>query len=125
MGEWDPQELRRIGAATELHIASYRGDGSLRPSIPIWHASLGDALYVRSAHGPENGWFRRAVASGSGRVSAGGVEKDVTFEIADADIRTALDAALHGKYDGYGPGPIGAITGADVLQTTLRLMPRD
>jgi len=125
MGTWKNDELRAVDAATELLITSARADGTLRPFIPIWHTSVGDALYVRSAHGPGNGWFRRALASGAGRIRAGGVERDVTFEVADPAIRADLDAALHAKYDRYGPGPVGAITGDDVLETTLRVMPRD
>jgi hypothetical protein len=125
MTTWTQTELSKIGGATELRIASERSDGSVRPFATIWHATLDGELYVRSAHGPENGWFRRAVQSGLGRISAGGVEKDVTFTLADPAIRASLDAALHAKYDRYGPGPVGAITGPDVLETTLRVMPRD
>lgn len=125
MTDWNPKDLAAIDADDELRIASERPDGSMRPAIPIWHAALGDALYVRSARGPENGWFRRAKASGLGRVSAGGVTIDVTFEPADPGVRAALDAALHAKYDRYGPAPVGAVTGDDVLETTLRIMPRD
>lgn len=123
MTAWDADELRRVGEATELRISSRRPDGSLTNPIPIWHAALGDALYIRSARGPENGWFRRAKRAGAGRISAGGVEKDVAFELADPAVRNALDAALHAKYDRYGRGPVGAITGDDVLETTLRVTP--
>lgn len=125
MGTWTEAELRRIDAATELRVASRRPDGSLRPYTTIWHTTLGDTLYIRSAHGPENGWFRRAVRAGTGRISAGGVEKDVTFELADTEVRADLDTALHRKYDQFGPGPVGAITGSDVLETTLRVLPRE
>jgi len=124
MSSWTDDEIRRVGGANELKIASERPDGTMRPLIPIWHATLGDALYVRSAHGPENGWFRRARQAGLGRISAGGVTKDVTFQLADPTIREELDAALHAKYDRFGPGPVGAITGPDVLETTLLVMPR-
>ena len=123
MAAWDESELRRVGAATELRISSRRPDGTLRPAVTIWHAAVGDALYIRSAHGPENGWFRRALRSGTGRVTAGGVEKDVTFELADEAVAPAVDAALHAKYDRYGPGPVGAITGPDAAATTLLVMP--
>ncbi|MCU1480415.1 MAG: hypothetical protein JWQ19_1201 [Subtercola sp.] len=124
MAPWTTNELRQIDAATELRVASQRPDGSLRPYATIWHTTLGDALFIRSAHGPDNGWFRRALASGTGRISAGSVEKGVTFELADPSVRAELDAALHAKYDRFGPGPIAAITGDDVLETTLRVMPR-
>ncbi|WP_425567652.1 hypothetical protein [Salinactinospora qingdaonensis] len=40
-------------------------------------------------------------------------------------MRGDVDAAYHEKYDRYGPGPVGAVTGPDVLETTLRFMPRD
>jgi hypothetical protein len=124
MSEWTPSELSRIGSATELRIASLRSVGSLRPFVTIWHATLDGELYIRSAHGPGNGWFRRAVQSGAGRISAGGVEKNVIFTPADPAVREGLDAALHVKYDRYGPGPVGAITGSDVLETTLLVSPR-
>ncbi len=123
MTAWDEAELRRIGAATELRISSRRPDGSLRPAVTIWHAAVGDALYIRSAHGPENGWFRRAVRSGTGRVTAGGVSKDVTFELADEAVAPAVDAALHTKYDRYGAAYVRPITGADAASTTLVVMP--
>lgn len=124
MSAWTGNELSRIGGATELRIASQRTDGTLRPFVTIWHATLDGELYIRSAHGPDNGWFRRAVQSGAGRISAGGVEKDVTFTPAEPAVREALDDALHVKYDRYGPGPVGAITGSDVLETTLLVAPR-
>jgi len=122
---WTTDELASINKASELRIASHRPDGSLRPFIPIWHSALDGALYVRSAHGPENGWFRRALASGTGRITAGGVEKDVTFELAEPGIQSDLDRALHAKYDRYGPGPVAAITGSDVLETTLKVTPTE
>lgn len=120
---WTEDELRRIDAATELRITSQRPDGTLRPYTTIWHVVVGDALYVRSAHGPQNGWFRRARRAGAGRIDAGGVEKAVAFELADPSVREGVDAALHAKYDRYGHGPVGAITGDDVLETTLRVLP--
>lgn len=125
METWTDDELRRLGGADELRVASQRPDGTMRPFTTIWHTTLGENLYIRSAHGPENGWFRRARQAGVGRISSGGVEKDVTFELADPGVREALDAALHAKYDRFGPGPVGAITGDDVLETTLKVTPRD
>jgi hypothetical protein len=125
LATWTDTELKRIDGATELRVSSRRPDGTLRPFIPIWHTAVGEVLYIRSAAGPENGWFRRALRSGAGRIEAGGVTKDVTFELADPSVREAIDAALHAKYDRFGPGPVGAITGDDVLETTLRVLPAD
>ena len=79
MTNWTNEELTRIGDAEELRIASLRGDGTLRPFVTIWVVRVDDNLYVRSAYGADNPWFRRAKASGSGRIRAGGIERDVTF----------------------------------------------
>jgi hypothetical protein len=125
MTTWIQDELRKIDGATELRVATQRTDGTLRPYVTIWHTTVGDALFIRSAHGPENGWFRRALQAGIGRIDAGGVSKAVTFELASPAVRSDLDTALHNKYDRYGPGPVGAITGDDVLETTLKVLPTE
>jgi hypothetical protein len=125
---WTDDELRRVGAATELQIATYRDDGSLRPYVTIWTVQAGDHLYVRSAYGADNPWFRRATASGSGRIRAGGIERDVTFTPAgelDAATQAAVDAAYHAKYDSYGPQIVGTVTGPHAAPVTLRLVPQD
>ena len=122
---WTEDELRRIGDADELKVASYRRDGSLRPYVIIWVVQVGDDVVVRSAYGPDNGWFRRAKASGRGRIRAGGVERDVEFADAAPDAHTAIDAAYHAKYDRYGPRIVGTVVGPDVIETTFRLIPGD
>jgi hypothetical protein len=125
MTAWTPDELSRIGDADELQIASFRPDGSLRPYVTIWVVRLGDGLYVRTAYGPRNGWFLRAKRSGAGRIRAGGMERDVTFEDAGNVRPDELDAAYHAKYDRYGPRVVGTVVGEQVADLTLRLVPRD
>jgi hypothetical protein len=125
MTTWTTDELTRIGGATELKIASRRTDGSLRPYVTIWVVRAGDDLYVRSAYGPGNPWFVRARRSGSGRIRAGGVERDVTFAEAAADVHAAIDAAYHAKYDRYGANIVGTVVGPQVVATTIRLVPAD
>ena len=80
MSAWTPDELRRLGDAVQLRLASRRPDGSLRRFVTIWAVRAADAIYVRSAYGYDNPWFQRALRSGEGRIRAGGVERDVTFE---------------------------------------------
>lgn len=127
MTSWTEDELSRIGDAVELHVQTRRKDGTLRGPIPIWQVRLGDAIYIRSAMGPQNGWFRRALATGLGHIDSGGISKDVRFELTDDDSpdhpQAAITAAYHSKYDRYGPGPVGAVTGDDVTRTTLRITP--
>jgi hypothetical protein len=124
MTTWTEQELDRIGTATELQIAPLRKDGSLRKYVTIWVVRAGRDIYVRSAYGKDNPWFVRALASGAGRVRAGGLERDVTFERPEADVHAAIDAAYHAKYDRYGPAIVGTVTGPDAVDTTLRVVPR-
>lgn len=52
MSGWTAEELRRIGGAEELRLASRRQGGSLRPFTTMWVVRAGDDLYVRSAGGP-------------------------------------------------------------------------
>jgi hypothetical protein len=125
MTAWTDEELRRIGEATELELASARADGSLRPHVTMWVVRVGDELYVRSAYGPENPWYRRAMSSGSGHVRAGGVERDVTFADAAGDAPAAIDAAYHAKYDRYGPRIVDTVVGPQAEAVTVRLVPRD
>jgi hypothetical protein len=59
-----------------------------------------------------------------GRVRAGGVERDVTFDHADHDINDEIDAAYHTKYHRYAEYIIRSITSPEARSTTLRLVPR-
>ena len=124
MNTWTADELDRIGNASELRLASRRGDGSLRPYVTMWVVRTGDGLYVRSAYGPDNPWYRRATASGTGRIQASGIETDVSFASAGQAVQGDIDAAYHAKYGQYGPAIVGSVTGPAAHQVTIRLVPR-
>jgi hypothetical protein len=124
MTAWTADDLATIGQADELDLSSSRPDGSLRPFVTIWGVRLGDDLYVRSAYGHDNPWFQRALASREGRIRAGGIERDVTFEVPGAGIDEALDGAYHAKYDRYGPRMVGTVVSPEAARSTLRLVPR-
>lgn len=124
MSTWTPEELTTIGRARELQIASERPDGTLRAYVTIWVVRAGDDLFVRSAYGADNPWFRRAKASGAGRIRAGSTERDVTFAEAPPGVHTAIDAAYHAKYDRYGPAIVGTVVGGHAAPVTIRLVPR-
>src|SRR4051812_23104482 len=124
MSGWSSDELTRIGSPTELQIASNRADGTLRPFVTIWAVRSGDDLYVRSAHGYDNPWFQRALTSGTGRIRASGVERDVSFEVPGTEVVDAVTAAYHKKYDRYGPAIVGSVVSSDAVRSTLRLVPR-
>jgi hypothetical protein len=123
---WTDEELRGIGGATELQVASVRPDGTLRPYVTIWGVRSGPDIYIRSAYGPQNGWFRRADGAGTGRIRAGGIERDVAFARLDANspVHGGIDAAYHAKYDSYGPKIVGTVVGPVAAGVTLQLLPR-
>ena len=121
MATWTSAELDRIGQAEELQLATTRRAGGLSRYVTMWVVRAGDGLYVRSAYGPGNPWYRRARAAGEGRVLAGGVEHDVTFESADSAVQGDIDAAYHAKYDRYGPQIVGSVTGPQAHAVTVRL----
>lgn len=122
---WTAAELDSIGATTNLRLASRRPDGSLRPYVTIWVVRLGDQLYVRSAYGPDNPWYRRARASGRGAIKAGGVESEVEFVDASIDTAADVDAAYHAKYDQFGAPIVATVVGDHAHPLTLRLVPAD
>jgi hypothetical protein len=124
MSAWTADELDRFGEADEIEISSVRADGSLRPFIIIWAVRLGDGVYVRSALGPENGWFRRAKASGLGRIRVAGIEYEVAFETPGPEVAEPLHAAYHAKYDPKWPKDVDAVVSAESVGATLRLVPR-
>src|SRR6478609_7074948 len=119
---WSPEDLRSIGGSEELQLASRRPDGSLRPFVAMWVVRAGDDLYIRSACGPGNPWYRRATASGAGRIRAGGIERDVSFAQAAAETQDGIDAAYHARYDRYGPRIAGFVTGPGAPSVTVRLV---
>ena len=89
---------------------------------PILQAMSDGALYVRSANGPDSGWYRGTQLRGLGHISAGGVEKDVTFT-RDDSVNTELDAAYQAKYN-HAPSAVASVTSATAASTTLRVDPQ-
>jgi hypothetical protein len=92
--------------------------------VPIWVVGVGDDLYVRSWRGDDGAWYRAAKARREGRISAGGVDKEVTFVDARAGIAGAVDAAYREKYAGY-PSYVPPMLSDQARATTLELVPHD
>ncbi|HYR94254.1 MAG TPA: DUF2255 family protein [Methylomirabilota bacterium] len=124
MSAWTSTELDKIGRADELEIQSRRRDGTLRSPVTIWVARAGDDLYVRSVNGRESGWFRGTQVRHDGRIKAGGVEKDVTFEEADATTTDQVDRAYREKYRRYAASIVKTVLTPQARAATLRLVPR-
>jgi hypothetical protein len=123
MAAWTQEELEKIGSAEEVRVASRRPDGTMRQYVTIWAVRVGDEVYIRSAYGPDNAWYRRALASGVGRIRAGGVERDVEFAEVEPSMHDRIDAAYHAKYDSHGARIVDTVVGEHAHKVTIRLVP--
>jgi hypothetical protein len=83
---WTEEELGRIGEAQELQLTSERPDGTFRPYVTMWVVRVDDQLYVRSAYGPDNPWFRRAKASGGAASTEAGIGWTRASRQSDAGV---------------------------------------
>lgn len=125
MTRWTPDELTRIAEVDEMHIAGRRRNGTDRNPVIVWMVRLGDDVYTRSVNGPEAAWFRGVHVRHEGRISVGGMDKDVSFIDVDADdpVNDALDAAYRSKYRRYS-GPVASITSRLARSATLKVVPQ-
>lgn len=114
-------QVDALGAANEVHISTYRADGTLRKSIPIWVVRVGDTLYARSAFGPGASWYRRAIADNRLHLQAGGVAVDTALQAAADEITNTVDTAYRAKYAGGGSALNTMVTGPAVA-TTVKLI---
>jgi hypothetical protein len=119
---WTDDELRRIGDAQELEIAAVRRDGTLRNSVPIWVVRADEDLYVRAASVPSAGWHKVARTSGRAHIEAGGMEREVAVEDADARVLDDVDASYRRKY-ARSASIVDRINDDEHRATTLRLVP--
>jgi len=125
MTVWANDELATIGAAEEVQIAPVRRDGTLRNQVTIWAVRHRDGIYVRSAvRGCNAAWFRAAQETHEGRIWAGGVEKDVTFEDANHEIDDEVDAAYRAKYRRYAGRILNSCLTSEARSTTIKIVPR-
>jgi hypothetical protein len=123
--DWRPDELERIEAADELHIAAGRDDGTYGRPLPIWVVCVDGQVYVRTWYRRE-GWYGRALRSGRAQIGVPGVQADVTVEDVgpgSADLRAAVDAAYRSKYARYGSGSVERMVSDPAAESTLRLIP--
>ena len=124
MTSWTRHDLERIGAAEELQLASFKEDGTLRKPITIGVVRVGDDLYVRAYRGRETAWFRHIQRRHEGRISAGGVTKDVTFvDVSDDEsLNNEIDAAYQSKYQRYSATYVDPMIAPQARATTLKLV---
>lgn len=123
MPAWDPDELRRIVEAVDLHVSPFREDGvTYGTPTWIWSVAVDGQLYVRAYNGKKARWYQAAVRQRAGRITAAGRTKEVTFEPIDASIAHLIDDAYRRKYQAS--PHLKPMIGARARPATVRITPR-
>jgi hypothetical protein len=124
MSTWSNDELRKIAAADDLHVAPFRDDGvTYGTPTWIWSVALGDALYVRAYNGRNSRWYQAALRQKAGRIIPAGMTREVTFEPVDGPINALIDEAYRTKY--HGSPYLSPMIGVHARSATIKLMPRE
>ena len=124
MAAWSNDELRKIAEADDLHVSPFRED-RVTYGTPtwIWSVAVGEALYVRGYNGRNSSWYQAALSQKAGRIIAGGMTKEVTFEPVDGPINDRIDDAYRAKY--RGSEYLGPMIAPRARAATVRIMPRE
>ena len=121
---WSKDELFKIAATDDLHIAPLREDGVTYGTLTwIWSVVVEGVLYVRAYNGQNSRWYQAAVRQKTGRITAAGMTKEVIFEAVDGPINDLIDDAYRAKY--HSSPYLGPMIGARARAVTVKVQPRD
>lgn len=122
MSKWSEEELRAIAGTDDLHISPFREDGvTYGTPTWIWSVAVGDGLYVRAYNGQTSRWYQAAMRQRAGRITGGGITKEVNFEPVDGPINDRIDEAYGAKYQG---SPyLRPMIGARARSATVKIIP--
>jgi hypothetical protein len=124
MPAWPQDELHKIAAADDLHIAPFREDGATYGTPAwIWSVAVDDALYVRAYNGQNSRWYKAAVTQRAGRIQAAGLTIEVSFEPVDGLINDRIDEAYRSKY--RGSPYLKPMIGSRARSATVKITPRN
>jgi len=99
MSAWSKEELHKIDATDDLHIAPFREDGvTYGTPTWIWSVVVDDSLYVRAYNGHKSRWYQAAMGQKAGRITAAGMVKDVRFESVNGALNDRIDEGYRAKY---------------------------
>lgn len=120
---WPKDELQKIAETDDLHISPFREDGKTYGTPTwIWSVVVDGQVYVRSYNGQSGRWHQAAIKQKSGRITAAGMTKEVSFDPVSGSINDQIDEAYRSKYTKslYLKPMISALARA----ATVRIMPR-
>lgn len=123
MTSWSPEDIARIGATDDLHIAPFRADGETYGTLTwIWSVVVDGRLFVRAWNGTRSRWYQSAIAQNAGRITAAGDTFEVTFTPTDGALQDRIDAAYRDKYAGSSYLPPMLASGPQ--SATVEITPR-
>ena len=124
MPTWRKNELSKIAATDDLHIAPFREDGvTYGTPTWIWSVVVGDALYVRAYNGQDSRWYQAALQQKAGRIIAAGMTREVTFEPVAGELNHQIDDAYRAKY--YDSSYLNSMISPRARAATIKVMPRN
>lgn len=123
MTTWSKQELRKIAESDDLHIAPFREDGKTHGTPTwIWSVVVDKSLYVRAYNGKNSRWYQASLRQKAGRITAAGMNKEVSFEPVEGEINDRIDAAYTAKYK---TSPyLRPMISAGARSATVKVVPR-
>ena len=124
MSTWSKEELSKIAQTDDPHISPFREDGKTYGTPTwIWSVVVDDALYVRAYNRQSSRWYKAAQQQKAGRITAGGIRKDVSFEPVNDAINDRIDDGYRTKYKG---SPyLKPMIGKRARSATVRVVPRE
>jgi hypothetical protein len=124
MTNWQKEELSKIAESDDLHISPFRDDGvTYGTPTWIWSVVVDDALYVRPYQKESSRWYQSAISQKAGRITAGGITKEVLFEPATGAVNKLIDDAYRKKYKG---SPyLEPMIGEQMHKVTVKVVSKD
>ena len=123
MTAWRQDELQRIAASDDLHIAPLREDGvTYGTPTWIWSVVVDGALCARAYNGRDSRWYKAAMKQKAGRIRAAEMTKDVSFAAVEGAINDRIDDAYREKY--RGSPYLAPMIGARARAATVMIAPR-
>ncbi len=123
MSDWTKDDLDKIAASDDLHVAPFRDDGKTYGTPTwIWSVVVDGALYVRAYNGNASRWYHAALRQKAGRISAAGMTKDVAFASVEGAINDRIDEAYRLKY--HDSRYLAPMIGNRARAATMEVKPR-
>ncbi|WP_138418819.1 DUF2255 family protein [Sinomonas gamaensis] len=127
MSSWSAEDIERIAASDDLHIAPFRPDGTTGTPTWIWSVVVNGRLFVRAWNGTRSRWYQAAMTHRGGQITVAGTTYNARFHPADPALAELIDAAYRAKYaaSSYLPPMVSPGPQAATVEITPRSTDQD